>query len=103
MTQPIKIQFNEEVLNYYNRLESHYPCFSVNIRFSNGEIEELKSFHESDKHDLIEYINCKNVNNLQDDIDDYDDVVDEVFINYEYINYHDSVNYELVDTLYCRE
>jgi len=101
MAQSIKIQFNDEVLNYYNRPNPVYPCFSVNIRFENGDEEELQSFHITNKENLIDYIEYNLQDYINDNFNDDENLIDEVFINYEYIGSY-TVKYELIDTLYTR-
>ena len=103
MAQSIKIQFNDEVLNYYyyNRPNPVYPCFSVQIRFENGYEEELESFHITNKENLIDYIEYNLQDYINDNFNDDENLIDEVFINYEYIGSY-TVKYELIDTLYTR-
>jgi len=104
MAQLIKIEFNDEVLNHYNRTNSFYPCFSVKIRFENGDEDELESFHVKDKENLIDYIEYNLQDYINDNFNDDENIIDEVFINYEYIGSYrnDTVEYELIDTLFTR-
>ena len=104
MNHSIKIEFNDDVLNYYNRPNPFYPCFSVRIRFENGDEEELQSFHVKDKENLINYIEYNLQDYINDTFNDDENLIDEVFINYEYISSYsnDTVKYELIDTLFTR-